>query len=556
LLDTASGKVLLEFGESEYFGPLSLSADGKMAITGYKDGLVRLWDTANGQCLRILQGHLVEVTSVSLSEDGALALSGSKDKTIRFWQTSNGRCLNIFQEHTGEVNSVSLSGNGGLALSGSRDGTLRFWQTAWHYASPLVLSRIQKTAELIETQRVFETSLEKARNARGRGDLKEALGEVRRARALTGLERSPLALAPWRQFYTKLAFQGLKAAYLLHDFRAESFEDFGWACLSGEGKSAFTAGFNRKNHNERIYRVWDTSSGQCLKVRKQNFQKPEEQFYCGQVSGDGRQALFLKTRELADKGREIYEAFLWDTETEAQKQITFSPDEVNNRRPEFMILNWDGSKYLTGGGGRPIRLWETASDKCLQTFEKSEWIKRHLTGLWMSKSGLLVLTSNHLWETTTGKAVGCFRQGSFEINGLRHIVRDPNTLSGDGKLYLSLVLKTGLLTCLGLWETSTGRLLRLFEGDFGPRGPNTFEHPVTSLCLNEDGRLALSGGRDGKVRVWDTARGNCVKTIEAHDKIINSVSLSDDGGLAFTVSSDQTAKLWFLDWDLDEPGSL
>jgi WD40 repeat protein len=47
-----------------------------------------------------------------------------------------------------------------------------------------------------------------------------------------------------------------------------------------------------------------------------------------------------------------------------------------------------------------------------------------------------------------------------------------------------------------------------------------------------------------------------VKTIEAHDKIINSVSLSDDGGLAFTVSSDQTAKLWFLDWDLDEPGSL
>ena len=80
--------------------------------------LVQRGDVSTPQCLYVLQGHTKDVRSVSLSADGRLALSGSSDGTLRLWETSTGQCLHVFQGHTDSVYSVSLSADGRLALSG------------------------------------------------------------------------------------------------------------------------------------------------------------------------------------------------------------------------------------------------------------------------------------------------------------------------------------------------------------------------------------------------------------------------------------------------------
>jgi len=41
---------------------------------------------STGQCLRTFEGHSKEVTSVSLSADGRYALSGSADETLKLWR--------------------------------------------------------------------------------------------------------------------------------------------------------------------------------------------------------------------------------------------------------------------------------------------------------------------------------------------------------------------------------------------------------------------------------------------------------------------------------------
>ena len=69
---------------------VSLSADGKFAISGGSDGTVRLWNVATGAEIWKGEGHSGAVLSVAFSADGSQAVSGGVDKTVRVWETATG----------------------------------------------------------------------------------------------------------------------------------------------------------------------------------------------------------------------------------------------------------------------------------------------------------------------------------------------------------------------------------------------------------------------------------------------------------------------------------
>jgi hypothetical protein len=69
--------------------------------------------------LRTLEGHTSWVESVSLTPDGRTAVSGSGDETVRVWDLRTGQCLRTLEGHIGGVWSVSLTPDGCTAVSGS-----------------------------------------------------------------------------------------------------------------------------------------------------------------------------------------------------------------------------------------------------------------------------------------------------------------------------------------------------------------------------------------------------------------------------------------------------
>lgn len=107
-----------------------MAAEGFLLATSSADGTVRLWDSADGQCTRVLTGHLDAVTSVHVDPLGKYVVSTSADSTARVWSVASGLSTSSFAEHDGEVLCAAFSPDGTRVVTGGRDGFGLVWVAA------------------------------------------------------------------------------------------------------------------------------------------------------------------------------------------------------------------------------------------------------------------------------------------------------------------------------------------------------------------------------------------------------------------------------------------
>jgi WD40 repeat protein len=122
----------IKVGEIRRFGEhpngatgVAFSPDGRYALSGAGDGIVRLWEVGTGREVRRFVGHEKAVSGVAFSPDGRRALTASMDGTARLWDLETGKELRVLHTPTCQVNRVAFSPDGRRALSSS-DG-MRLW---------------------------------------------------------------------------------------------------------------------------------------------------------------------------------------------------------------------------------------------------------------------------------------------------------------------------------------------------------------------------------------------------------------------------------------------
>ena len=109
---------------------VTLSQDGRIALTGGNDKTARLWDARTGAPLRSPLYHQDEVLAVALSLDGKLALTGSSDWTARIWDVATCAPLGDPLRHQKHVFSVNFLPHSRSVLTGGLDEVARVWTLA------------------------------------------------------------------------------------------------------------------------------------------------------------------------------------------------------------------------------------------------------------------------------------------------------------------------------------------------------------------------------------------------------------------------------------------
>jgi WD40 repeat protein/beta-lactamase regulating signal transducer with metallopeptidase domain len=144
LWETETGRELYQLGDAEparqgglavlsgFTAPearaLAFAPDGKR-IASAAGSTVRLWETATGKELPLLDGHRDAPTTIVLSPDGKTVVSWGADHVIRRWEAGTGKPLGAFPAPAGTT-LAAFSSDGRTVALANADKTIRLHETA------------------------------------------------------------------------------------------------------------------------------------------------------------------------------------------------------------------------------------------------------------------------------------------------------------------------------------------------------------------------------------------------------------------------------------------
>lgn len=234
-----------------------------------------------------------------------------------------------------------------------------------------------------------------------------------------------------------------------------------------------------------------------------------------------------------------------------------------------LAMSADGRWALSGSDDKTIRLWQVETGCCLRTFQghadpvtavylsaDSRWALTASEGKTLFLWNLELLSSDErrfvapmlLCHVSTSEEAGRAQAEFVELCAsarealVNHqyaealeMVRAARALPGYevARELLELWARTGRRCRRRAPQRSW--CMQTIDGHAGD---------VCSVCLAADGRLAVSGGQDKAVRIWQVDTGRCQQTWEGHTDWVRSVTLLGDGQRVLSASWDKTLRLW------------
>ncbi|MFM7076374.1 MAG: WD40 repeat domain-containing protein [Planctomycetaceae bacterium] len=184
----------------------------------------------------------------------------------------------------------------------------------------------------------------------------------------------------------------------------------------------------------------------------------------------------------------------------------------------------DGSWFAAAGDDRTVRLWSPAGQAVRQF------------GPLPAPIGALAVTADG-----TGLAIGD-ETGTITLWG-----------TADGAARGAILAHAGAVRAVahdraggGLWSAGAdGTLKHARLPTTPPRDLAGHAQALVAVAAAADGRIAVSGGEDQSVRVWDTASGQATRSLGAAPAgAVAAVAASRDGALAAAVTATGSIRVW------------
>jgi WD40 repeat protein len=533
---------------------VAFTPDGRFALVGGTDGVLRLWDLLTGTERSSVEAHRGSVDAVAVSADARFAVSTGLDGVMRYWELESGRCLwdaAPAAERRLGIGSVRLSADGRVAVAAVGDGRVLVWDpparaprlTIGGHGPDVAAEvsadgrRVLATARERDTVQLWDVEAGRCQAVLD-GDLAAAVtamgmsADGRTAVISTADRRIGVwSLDDGRRVRTLAASSGSVAAL----------------SLSADGRLLLSGG------EDGTVRLWDVEAGRCLRTFGGH---GDEEVLGVLMDPGGRTGLSLGqdrtarwwtwapdgggevaapqpsrprrhaelSRLAADAGRLVGEAeraLSAGRVGEARERLTRARAVPGHERaPEVLDAWWALSRRT--GRTRPLGGWTARV--------LPEPGARIVRSVGLSRDGRFAacgssVGSVHVWDLHRGTLLR-----EIETSAPADVV----AVSADG----DRVLAASGTGALGLWAVPTGgRLAGLDRRVTGG---------ATSAALSADGRSAITCSQDNEVRLWDLDEARCARTLGGHRGRIDAVWMHGDGRLAASASNDGTIRLWDL----------
>jgi WD40 repeat protein len=237
-------------------------------------------------------------------------------------------------------------------------------------------------------------------------------------------------------------------------------------------------------------------------------------------------------------------AALWDITSGSLMTRSSAPKDAPDEGIKVAFSS-DGL-YGIVGGGNGLNIWDLSTGNEIRTIGAPRRVRfmavgsdnrSVLTAGWQSGHIKPLPAHMILWDVKTGNKIREFK-GPW-LGGFNELGPIAVAISPDKKYALC----TQLQSRLTIWDVESGREIRTVSA-----GGSL--HHMRAVAFSSNGQFALTGGNDGKLRLWAIPSLDLIRTIDAHEwgrSGIGAVIFSPDGRYALSGgASDGFIKVWDL----------
>jgi len=574
---------------------IAIDTTGEVAVTGGKDGRIRVWAAAENRCryelppeasrttepARADHDEDAPVTAVAITGDGRTAIAAHGAGPITLWDLTSGTRRRVLTGHTSSVTAIALNGSGGAAVAYD-SGLVQLWDVSagrllrelQHPSTPF--RKLASTGQVLPEIHHKPTPVSVLALSEDGGTVVSAaphdgsvvVWDAVRGRPLhrlvtsadlhlTGIDQ--VALSP-DGTYALLTGRQMDAMRIwetrtdqIRDTVPNRLSSYDVVALNGDATVAVSAGDGAPG---QPLRVWETRSGRCLRTIGTHLDEPAYLTHtCVAISGDGRRAVLgdghgdIQIHHLPQSGfragwsyaRPRAAAVLEDNQVEVRRRFERAEELAEKGMPVAAAEELRAARALSGFERHPrLRmLWGRVGMAAgRRTDLLGIWQRYDLSGGMIFTRGVSLALSADGELAVTGGSDGRVRVWELQTGQCLHTFaeRVANThtilLAEDDHLAVT----ADWAGTAHLWNLAEGTRRRRLSGDHGR---------VTSVSTDRGGRYALVGDGDGALCLWRLRPASRARTMVAHDGPVGSVRLSDDGRYAASAGrEDRTGKLW------------